>query len=355
MFHAIDNPTRLSAWQLFRLSSNQLVLNERVVAYELNSPLFSDYAHKLRTITLPDGLAAEYSPTETFDFPVGTIISKTFYYPSEDAAGHRVTVGVDDTPKRLADGFDLTSVRLIETRILVHRAEGWVALPYVWNEEQTEAVLKRAGAIKPLRLISQEDEQPFNYLVPNVNQCAGCHATNATSRKLLPIGPKARHLNRESTLFDGMPNQLQYWASVGMLKGLPPDNEIPANAAWDDQTAPLDRRARAYLDINCAHCHNAQGAADTSGLHLEATTPHGVQLGLCKPPIAAGTGTGDRRYDIVPGDADASIFTYRMASDDPAVMMPELGRAIAHNDGVSLIAAWINAMPRACSELEDPS
>ena len=32
-------------------------------------------------------------------------------------------------------GLDLTHVRLIETRLLVSRAAGWVAFPYVWNAD----------------------------------------------------------------------------------------------------------------------------------------------------------------------------------------------------------------------------
>ena len=110
----------------------------------------------------------------------------------------------------------------------------------------------------------------------------------------------------------------------------------------------LDARARSYLDINCSHCHNKVGPADTSGLLLEPDSPFGPSLGLCKLPIAAGTGTGDRKFGIVPGKPDESIFTYRMESTNPAVMMPELGRSLAHREGVELIAEWIAEMDGAC-------
>lgn len=89
-------------------------------------------------------------------------------------------------------------------------------------------------------------------------------------------------------------------------------------------------RARAYLDINCGHCHNRRGPADTSGLALDASETSRVALGLCKSPIAAGRGTGDRRFAIVPGQPDESITVYRMGSTDPGSMMPELGRSLAH-------------------------
>ena len=112
---------------------------------------------------------------------------------------------------------------------------------------------------------------------------------------------------------------------------------------------PLDTRARAYLDANCSHCHNPVGPADTSGLHLEATAPMGPNYGICKPPIAAGTGTGGRFLDIVPGNAEASIFSYRIESDNPAEMMPELGRSLVHEEGAALIRQWIDEMEGGCA------
>ena len=351
VFHALENPARLSAWQLFRLNGATLSLNDRVMPYDLNSALFSDYAHKLRTVWMPDGSAATYDDDETFSFPVGTVISKTFYYPTRDPAGQQVLLSVDTTATQPRAGFDLNSVKLIETRLLVRREHGWDALPYVWNADQTDAVLKRAGELQRLELVSETGAQPFPYVVPNTNQCAGCHATNATTRELRPIGPKARHLNRSFTYAAGAENQLQHWQQAGLLDQVPASAELPRNAVWNDASEPLDRRARAYLDINCAHCHNAVGPADTSGLHLEAATARGPTLGRCKPPSAAGTGTGDRQFDIVPGNADASIFAYRMASTEPAVMMPELGRSLAHAEGVQLIGDWIDALEGSCESM----
>jgi len=94
------------------------------------------------------------------------------------------------------------------------------------------------------------------------------------------------------------------------------------------------------------HCRT--GPAITSGLWLDAPTQDHLKLGMCKQPIAAGKGTGDRRYDIQPGDADASIIAFRMDSDDPAVMMPEVGRAVVHREGVALIRQWIDALETSC-------
>ena len=352
VFHDQGNPERLSDWNLLRIDSGSLKLNDRVVAYDLNSSLFTDYAHKLRTVWLPEGKAANYDAAEAFDFPVGTVISKTFYYPLADGASpsdDRVLRTADDTQNRLNSGFELSNVKLIETRLLIRRKEGWVALPYVWNDEQTDAVLMRTGDVKQLELVNADQGgQSFPYIVPNANQCAGCHATNATTRLIQPIGPKARHLNRDFAYPDGVGNQLNAWQAKGLLVGSPDPDDAPRNVVWSDTDAPLDKRARSYLDINCAHCHNRNGPADTSGLMLERDSADGPSLGKCKLPIAAGTGTGNRKFGIVPGKPDESIFVYRMASTNPAEMMPELGRSTAHEEGVALIRSWISEMQGSC-------
>ena len=349
-FFAEGQPATLAEWGVLNVEDGRLRLSEGVVPYDLNTPLFSDYAHKLRTVWMPDGTSATYQPERSFDFPVGTILSKTFYYPlPQGQAWDGTSVArTPPSPSSLeAQTLDLAKVRLIETRLLVHRAEGWVALPYVWNEAQTEATLKRTGDLVALELVdAQGRREAANYQVPDQNQCGGCHITDNKSRKLLPIGPKARHLNRDFDYATGRQNQLAHLAEVGYLSGAP--SSPPRLADAMDAQAPLDARARAYLDVNCGHCHSATGPAITSGLWLDAHTQDRLKLGFCKQPIAAGKGTGNRRYDIVPGHAADSIFDYRLDSDDPAIMMPELGRSVVHREGVALIRAWIDAQTGSC-------
>ncbi len=340
-FIAEGTPKALSEWGQLSLSRNVLTPSEGVTAYDLSSPLFTDYAQKLRTVWIPGNEPAAYNGEDVFDFPVGTVITKTFYYPRGQAAGEVLK----SAPTHVED-LDTSTVQLIETRVLARREEGWVALPYVWNAEQTDAVLKRTGDVKRLVLIGGEKTTPFAYIVPNVNQCAGCHAVDSTSRALYPIGPKARHLNKEMIYADTAQNQLAYWHELGLLGDYP--DEAPANAVWTDAARSISDRARAYIDINCSHCHSDKGPADTSGLHLTPETPVGPNLGLCKTPIAAGRGTGNREFGIVPGDANASIFSYRMASTELSIMMPELGRTLSHGEGVELIKAWINSLDGNC-------
>lgn len=358
-FFAEGQPASLSDWQVVKREEGRLVLNQGVVPYDLNTPLFSDYAHKLRTIWMPAGSSARYSETASFDFPVGTIISKTFYYPlpagqSWDGKSVARTSpsdgGTADEMALQKTGLDLGKVRLIETRLLVRRKEGWIALPYVWNDAQTDATLERTGAVVSLELVdAQGGREMASYQVPDQNQCAGCHTTDNRSRKILPIGPKARHLNRDFAYAAGAENQLAHLSRIGYLKGAPTPGQAPRAADWADAAhASLDDRARAYLDINCGHCHSATGPAITSGMWLDASTRDRLKLGFCKQPIAAGKGTGDRLYGIVPGDPDASILAFRMGSDDPAMMMPELGRSVIHREGVALIREWIKAQQGGC-------
>lgn len=346
-FFAEGQPADLAEWNLLRVADGRLRLNQGVLAYDLNTPLFSDYAHKLRTVWMPQGQAAAYDPERAFDFPVGTVLSKTFYYPRGE--GDAVLRSVDGGPALRGGGLELSQVRLIETRLLVRRREGWVALPYVWNEQQTQARLMRGGELVPLRLLGADGRsQDLEYQVPDQNQCAGCHGTDMKSKALQPIGPKARHLNRDFAYDDGLANQIARWTRAGYLRGAPAPQAAPRAARWRDPRADLDARARAYLDVNCGHCHSPQGPGNTSGLWLDAATREPLRLGRCKLPIAAGKGTGDRRYGLVPGKPEESILVYRMLSDDPAVMMPELGRSVTHVEGVQLIRDWIAAQQGSC-------
>ncbi len=348
-FHADGYPGKLSDWHVVYRDGDKLALNEGVVPFDLNTPLFSDYAHKLRTVWMPEGKAAQYREKTSFDFPVGAILSKTFYYPKATGGEGAVARTYDQSRDHAGEGLDLRNVRMIETRLLVHRAQGWVALAYVWNAEQTDAELARTGDSVPLQLVADDgSREDFNYQVPDQNQCAGCHAENNTTRVLQPLGPKARHLNRDYGYASGSENQLRHLTEIGYLAGVPAAG-VPRNADWRDAArASLDDRARAYLDANCGHCHNAHGPADTSGLMLDIGDHEPRHLGLCKPPIAAGRGTGDHRFGIVPGKPDESILAYRIGSDDPGVMMPELGRDVVHREGVELIRAWIAAMEGGC-------
>ncbi|KAF1052830.1 MAG: hypothetical protein GAK43_01727 [Stenotrophomonas maltophilia] len=342
-----DYPQTLSGWGMLHLADGHLAPAAEVLPYDLNTPLFTDYAHKLRTVWMPAGSSARYA-AERFDFPVGTVLTKTFYYPTDGHGQLLLDTGDDRDPRT---GLDLSRVHLVETRVLLRQKDGWTALPYVWDADQREARLSLIGDSQPLTL-RQADGQTlaFTYNVPDANQCSECHAEQKGAG-IAPLGPKARHLNKDFIYAEGPDNQLRHWQAQGLLTGLPALETVPRNSLWG-QPRPgesLDAQARSYLDANCAHCHNPRGAGRTSGLYLDPQSPLDVNHGLCKQPVAAGGGTGGRLEDIHPGHPELSVLTYRVGSDKPGEMMPELGRSLVHREGLELLERWIAQLPGNCT------
>lgn len=301
---------------------------DRVLPYDLITPLFTDYAEKLRFVYVPEGKTAAYNPDEVFDLPVGSALIKTFTYPADMAR----------------PGEDL---RHVETRVLARTDKGWRAYPYVWNAEMTDAVLSPLGAKLDVSWQTVSGAtRTISYAVPNMNQCRSCHVKGlGRDRETTPIGPEAKHLNHDFAYADGVTNQLVKWRQAGLLTGGPDDPaDAPRLARWDDPDADLTDRARAYLDINCAHCHTPDGPAHTSGLYLDSRETDPAHLGVYKRPVAAGRGSGGHDFSIAPGSPATSIIPYRMNSTDPGIMMPELGRTTIHDEGVALVRDWIAAM-----------
>ena len=347
-FVADARPQRLSEWNLFDLNTARLQPLPVVEVVKPANPLFTDYAHKLRTLWMPEGAQAKLVNDE-IDYPVGTVLSKTFYYPVDDAGN---VIRVADQGARV---INLADSRLIETRVLVRQEAGWDALPYVWNEEETEAFLRVAGASRPLTMVTAASpETPatqFAYFVPNENQCSGCHTTEHPDGGMHPLGAIASQLTASSHSASGeFQPQIEMLVTRGLLDRAP---QGPALDSYEDTSLPIGQRALAYLNMQCGHCHNPDGAADTSGLVLTGRHKTAVSMGVCKPPVAAGGGAGDLQYGIVPGDPDSSILHYRVASAKPDEMMPELGRSLVHEEGVALIREWIGTLTGSCDEQSD--
>jgi hypothetical protein len=133
-----------------------------------------------------------------------------------------------------------------------------------------------------------------------------------------------------------------------MLAGAPEPKQHPIVPQFDDPSAgSLDQRARAWLEVNCAHCHNPIGSARTSGLDLRMEQTDPAKWGVMKSPVAAGKGSGGRRFDIVPGKPDESILMYRLESDDVGARMPNLARNRSYDLGNTLIRDWIASLDQA--------
>ena len=316
------HPETLSSYGFFEEDLSNLLPKKHLIPYELKSSLFSDYAHKERFIVLPEGTKASYNNKQVFDFPIGTQIIKSFYYYHNECKPEK-------------------GRRIIETRLLIHEKDGWLALPYVWNDEQTEAYLDVAGDTKEVEWKNDKGKKKkIQYSIPNVNQCKGCHLYKD---EIKPIGPTARQLNSSIKIKDASVVQLNYWKNQEFIEGLPEVKDWPEISDYEEEGS-LTERARAYLDINCAHCHNRNGPANTSGLYLDIHEQDPMHLGVHKQPVAAGRGSGGRPFNIVPGEPGKSILLYRMESEDPGVMMPEISRKMIHKEGVELISNWIKSM-----------
>ena len=242
-------PKTLDRFCMVSIQGGAVAAHDGVTPYDLNTPLFSDSAVKYRTVWMPKGTSAAYSATEVFNLPVGTILTKSF--------------GFRDDLRKAAP-----SIKWIETRVFVRQAAGWKAVSYQWDDVQQTATVAYGGGLVP---VSWTDEAgapvSTGYLIPNGNQCLECHSAREVPE---PIGPKARNLNKSFIYQTGVDNQLAHWTAAGLLTGAPADaSTAPRLAVWNDATSgTVEVRARAYLEVNCAHCHNPDGFARTTGLFL---------------------------------------------------------------------------------------
>ena len=319
---------KLTDYCIYQGELKTLTPSEGVYPYDVAAALWSDHAAKQRLIVLPPGGKIKFDDGEGWQFPLGTIIAKTFSFYD--------------------DFRDLsTPHHILETRLLILGEDGWTGHVYRWNDEQTEATRMVAGERVDVGYID-EDGEKYNeeYIVPNTNQCKSCHMRDD---KVVLLGPITHQMNRTVTRDGKDVNQLEDMAQKGLFDGvIPAVQNLPA---FPDPfgDAPLDDRARAYLHANCSHCHRPGGGGGLSGLVL-LDWEHGAQKnGICKEPAAAGPGTGGFDYDVVPGHPEQSILIYRVSSTDPQIKMPELPNRIVDKKGVALLTEWIQNMdPQAC-------
>ena len=193
-------PNKLSEFNFFIDNSAQIP-HDKVIPYELISTLFSDYSYKQRWVYVPiNQKATYYNERSVFNFPIGSALIKTFYYP------------IDERDPSLG-------MNLLETRLLLRKENGWEAVSYAWNDEQNEAYKKIAGKtinVSWTNFLGEEED--VRYRVPNVNQCKECHASDD---KITPIGPKARNINKDFNYEEGEFNQLDYWITKQIIDSYP--------------------------------------------------------------------------------------------------------------------------------------
>ncbi|EDP72754.1 hypothetical protein FBALC1_16672 [Flavobacteriales bacterium ALC-1] len=314
----------LSEYQFFEGTLKNLEPGFGVTPYTLNSTLFTDYAKKKRFIWMPNNTKATYVDDDApLNFPVGTILIKNFYYDNV---------------------LPNNETKIIETRLMIRKNEGWVFANYIWNTEQTGASLNMEGSFVDIDWQESGETKSVQYRIPAGSECHTCHKITEIAK---PIGPKPRNLNLSYNYSDGIENQLEKLVDLGYLENSLPNN-ISALPNYNNINENLELRARAYLEINCAHCHSEETHCAYRPMRFGfSDTQDFTNLGICVDPD---TDLGEDLGHIVePGDARNSVLYYRLNSTEPSNRMPLIGRAIVHTEGIELIENWINSLTNNCN------
>ena len=292
-----------------------------VLPYKPASSLFTDYAQKARFVWMPDGTTATYNGDENnLELPVGAVLIKNFYYNNVQPSN---------------------TTRIIETRLMIRKSEGWIFAEYVWNDEQTEALLQTDGSTTSITWLNENGvaQTVPNYRIPSEIECLTCHKQETTP---IPIGIKPQSLNTIYNYQTGIQNQLAKWVEMGYLSSTGLPNTIVSVVDYNDASQPLDLRVRSYLDINCAHCHSDLGQCNYRDLRLSfVDTTNPANMGFCVPSIQPVEGSTSI---VQPGNHERSAMYLMLNSNDGNSMMPLLGRTVAHQEGLALIQQWINSL-----------
>jgi uncharacterized repeat protein (TIGR03806 family) len=295
--NSIEMAPRLSDYAIFQGDPAALVPVTSYHLYELSTELFTDYAEKQRLIKIPDGSVLKSNGDGFPDFPDGTILVKTFFYYHDKR----------DPAK---------GKKIIETRVEVKSGENWSVGTYYWNDGQSDAQLIATGLNKTVNWIDENGNgRVISYHIPSGRECSTCHHA---AGKIIPIGPKFRNLNTSVERNLETINQLEYFYNVGLLESEIDPESITTLPNWKDQSYSLEQRARAYLDVNCAHCHYSNGVAADTRLKLNFESSfNDTRIGSHKRSIVSRMENGT---------------------------MPRLGTSVIHDEGLELIRAYINSL-----------
>lgn len=328
---------KLSDYKFFQGDLKEQIPSLNVIPYEPASSLFSDYAHKKRFVWMPQGTKATYvADSKVLALPDGAALIKTFYY---DNVQNISPVG---------------GTRIVETRVMIKKATGWIFAEYVWNSEQTEAYFDLAGSFTD---ISWKDEnnviKSTSYRIPTEVQCMICHKNKEVIGTTeidtyIPIGIKPQNLNFNYTYGTETKNQLSKWIEQGYLENnftLPTETNTVIN--YNDTSKPLELRVRSYLDSNCSHCHAIDRHCDYRPMRFPFSETGGTNgltnMGVC-------VDTQDYSFApaltkiIKPGNVNRSMLYYRINTTDESFRMPLHGRTVIHEEGVALFEQWINSL-----------
>lgn len=276
-----------------------------LIPYDVAHPFWSDGADKRRWVALPEGGTITIGDDGDWDLPIGSVVAKEF-----SVAGER-----------------------IETRLLVLHDDGvWGGYAYAWNDDQTDAEYVDGG--RSVDLTSQL------WAIPDTGECARCHTVVGGGS----LGLENAQLNTTFTYAStGLTaNQIATLDHIGMFTTPAPDaTTLGVYPAVGDSTAPLEDRARAYLHVNCAQCHQPDGPSRTE-IDFRYTTAL-ADTNICNVDPAHGDLDVTGAKILVPGEPSKSVLSLRTHRRD-ANQMPPLGSTVVDEVGVAVLDEWITSL-----------
>jgi len=323
-------PQTLSATGCFT-SLSPLTPAAGLVPYDVGHSLWSDGAKKSRFIRLPAGASLDFavnpqgsSRLGSLTFPEDTVLVKNFFAPTRTPAG------------TIRD-------RIIETRFLVKREGAFEGFTYRWNDLETEATLLADATTRRVTLAEAAGDVAINYYYPSQSDCVRCHTPGSG----MALGFQPQQLNRSVASAGGATeNQIQRLARQGVFdRSTVPTSLVGVGSLprVDDQSASLDARARAYLQVNCAGCHNPNTTAGQLPMDFRATTPL-AQTGVCNAlPRHGDLGVAGAR-GILPGDPDRSLVYMRLVSTNREHRMPPVATNRVDAVGTAVVRQWISGL-----------
>lgn len=312
-------PQTLSATGLFEDLSD-LSPTPGLLPYEPNLRFWSDFADKRRWFMIPDGTSEmTWSAEGAWTYPSGMLWVKHFDLETER-------------------GNPATS-RRIETRILVKNDSGSYGVAYRWNEAQTDATLVAdAGDDFQIEVIEDGMPRMQDYHIPSRAECAACHTPQAGHA----LSFNTRQLNQaiDSHGFSG--NQIDLLDAHGFFaNAAQPGASLPRHVRPDEPGFTLEQKARSYLDVNCANCHQAGGTAPgtwDARAHLTLEETNLID------GLATNSGADPANRLIVEGDTDHSIVLNRIALTNGFTRMPPIGSSELDQESITLLTDWINSL-----------
>jgi len=306
-----------------------------VVPYAVNAPLWSDHATADRLLAIAGDGRVEVGEGGRWRVPDGSVLARTVSMEMEQ--------GRPESRKRL------------ETQVL-HLEDGtWRPYTFAWNEDETDASLVDAdGATRTLSVRDASapgGRRSQTYRIASRAECVLCHnpwvekkTTVFGRQSASPLGFTVGQLNREVADAGGTGNQLRAFERMGLLArplAAPPDR-LPRTADPYDASADLDRRARAYLSVNCAHCHQ-MGAGGSATIWLAEEVPLDKMQLVNARPTQGAFGISDARL-VRPGEPEGSVLFYRVSKLGGG-RMPRVGSNLVDERAVAMLGDWIARLP----------